>query len=46
MEKMRNENKILIGKFQGKRPLGDLGTDERIKRVIKEISHYGSDWIK
>jgi len=30
MEEMRNVYSILIGKPEGKRPLGSLGIDERI----------------
>jgi hypothetical protein len=44
---MRNIYRILIGKLEGNRPLGDLGVNGRviIKMDFKEIGYEVEDWI-
>jgi hypothetical protein len=43
----RNASRILVGKPEGKRPLGRLrrGWDDNIKLHLREIEWGGKDWI-
>jgi hypothetical protein len=43
----RNACRILVGKPEGKRPLGRLGRryDNNIKMYLREIGWGGMDWV-
>jgi hypothetical protein len=43
----RNANRILVGKLEGKRPLGRPRRRwmDNIKMDLREIEWYGMDWI-
>jgi hypothetical protein len=47
MEEKRNAYRILVGKPEGKRPLGRPRCKwvDNIKGDLKEIGLYGMDWI-
>jgi hypothetical protein len=45
---MRNANKILVSKSEGKRPLGSHkhGWEDHIRMDLKETGWEGVDWIR
>jgi hypothetical protein len=47
MGETRNVYRILVGKSEGKRPLGRPRRRwvDNIKMVVREIGWYGMDWI-
>jgi hypothetical protein len=47
MEEKRNAYRILVGKSEGKRPLGRPRRRcvDNIKMDLREIGWYGVDWI-
>jgi hypothetical protein len=48
VEKMRNGYSILVGKPEGKRPLGRLRhrREDNIKMDLRQIGWEGVDWIQ
>ena len=47
MEERRGVYKVLVGKSEGKRPLGRLrcGWEDNIKMDLQEVGWEGMDWI-
>jgi hypothetical protein len=47
MEEKRNASRILVGKPEGKKPLGRLrrSWEDNIKMDLREIGWGGMDWI-
>ena len=47
MEERRGVYRVLVGKLEGKRPLGrpGLGWKDNIKMDLQEVGWEGMDWI-
>ena len=48
MEEERGVHKVLVGKPEGKRPLGRprRRLEDNIKMDLQEVGNWGVDWIK
>jgi hypothetical protein len=48
MEEWREVHRVLLGKPEGKRPLGRPRRrwDENIKRVLEEVGGDSGDWVE
>jgi len=48
MEEVRGVYRILVGKLEGKKPLGRprLRWEDNIKMVLQEVGCGGMDWIE
>jgi hypothetical protein len=48
MEAWRGVSRVLVGKPEGKRPLGGPGRrwDDNIKKDLQEVGCGGTDWIE